>query len=264
MEDIRRDAARYYDVGTTRTNDIDFYVKHIPSEDPTILELGCGTGRVLIPLSRHCDSIVGVDNSGSMLDLCKEKLQEGQASTGNIALLLEDITSLNLQRLFGLIIAPFRVFQNIDTDENVKAFFRSIHRHLSPHGSCILNVFKPNTPARELVETWEDRDEVFSWEKPLDSGLLKHYYKRKMIKKEPLGLYPELIYRYYENENLVEEVSFVVPMRVYYPDEFKELIQNHRFDVVETWGGYSGEKYGEGPELVVKFRKKTGQQGIGA
>jgi ubiquinone/menaquinone biosynthesis C-methylase UbiE len=264
MEDIRRDAARYYDVGTTRTNDFDFYVKHIPSEDPTILELGCGTGRVLIPLSRHCDSIVGVDNSGSMLDLCKEKLQEGQASTGNIELLLEDITSLDLQREFGLIIAPFRVFQNIDTDENMKAIFRSIHRHLSPHGFCILNVFKPNTPAKDLIDTWEDGEEVFSWEKPLDSGLLKHYYKRKMIKREPLVLYSELIYRYYENENLVEEVSFVVPMRVYYPDEFKELIQHEGFNVVETWGGYSGEKYGEGPELVVKFRKKTGQQGIGA
>ena len=66
MEDIRREVARYYDVGTTQTNDIDFYVGHIPSHDPTILELGCGTGRVLIPLSRDCDSIVGVDKSDAM------------------------------------------------------------------------------------------------------------------------------------------------------------------------------------------------------
>ena len=147
MEDTRRNIARYYDVMATRTNDIDFYVSHILPEDRTVLELGCGTGRVLIPLSRHCDFIVGMDHSSSMLAFCQEKLQKHQISPHNTELVHEDITCIDLQKKFGLIIAPFRVFQNSDTDEKVGAFFRSIHRHLSPHGSCILNVFKPNAPA---------------------------------------------------------------------------------------------------------------------
>jgi ubiquinone/menaquinone biosynthesis C-methylase UbiE len=258
MEDIRRDVARYYDVGVTHTNDISFYVEHILSNDPSILELGCGTGRVLIPLSRHCDSIVGVDKSSAMLNICKDKLLIDRKSKGNIELLCKDNTSLDLQREFGLIIAPFRVFQNIDTDKIVDAFFRSIHRHLSSQGSCILNVFRPNDSAKKLFETWEDEDEIFSWEKPLGIGVLRHSYKRKKIKRDPLVLYSELIYRYYETKKLVDEVSFVIPMRVYYPDEFKGLIQCQGFDIVETWGGYGGEIYGEGPELIVKFRKKTG------
>jgi len=258
MDDIRRETARYYDVWATRTNDVDFYVSHILPEDPTVLELGCGTGRVLLPLSKHCDFIVGVDNSSSMLDLCNEKLQKGQASMNNVAILCEDVTCLALRKKFGLIIAPFRVFQNVDTDEEVDAFFHSIHRHLSPHGSCILNVFRPNAPPGDLLKTWKDHDESFAWEKPLGSGLLKHYYKRKKINREPLVLYPELIYRYYENEELVDEVCSVVPMRVYYADEFKKVIQDHGFGVVDTWGGYDGEKYDEGPELIVKFRKRSG------
>jgi SAM-dependent methyltransferase len=258
MEDIRRNVARYYDVGATQTVDVDFYVEHILSNDPTILELGCGTGRVLIPLSKHCDSIVGVDKSDAMLNICKEKLLIDPKSKGNTELLCEDITALDLQREFGLIIAPFRVFQNIDTDKSVNAFFRSIHSHLSSQGSCILNVFRPNASEKELLETWENEDEIFSWEKPLDNGVLRHSYKRKKIKRDPLVLYPELIYRYYETEKLVDEVSFVISMRVYYPDEFKRLIQCQGFEIVETWGGYCGERYGEGPELVVKFRKKTG------
>ena len=255
MEDIRRNITRYYDTWATRTNDIAFYVNHILPEDRTVLELGCGTGRVLIPLSRHCDFIVGVDHSSAMLAICQEKLQKHQISQNNAELVHEDITSLALQRKFGLIIAPFRVFQNLDTDEEVDAFFRSIHRHLSPHGSCILNVFNPNAPANDLLETWRDHNEVYGWEKPLGSGVLKHYYRRKKIKKKPLVLYPELIYRYYENEKLVDEVSFVVPMRVYYADEFREVIQHHGFSIVETWGGYCDEKYGEGPELVIKFKQ---------
>jgi ubiquinone/menaquinone biosynthesis C-methylase UbiE len=255
MDDIRRNTARYFDVGATWTHDIGFYVSHIPPEDRTVLELGCGTGRVLIPLSQHCDFIVGVDHSRAMLAICQEKLHKHQISQHNAELVLEDITCLTLQRKFGLIIAPFRVFQNIDTDEEVDAFFHRIHKHLSPHGSCILNVFNPNAPMKDLLETWQDHNEVFDWEKPLGSGLLKHYYRRKKIKKAPLVLYPELIYRYYENEKLVDEVSFVVPMRVYYPDKFRKVIQAHGFSVVETWGGYNDEKYGEGPELVIKFKQ---------
>jgi SAM-dependent methyltransferase len=257
MEDLRRDVARYYDVGTTQTDDIDFYIEHILSKDPTILELGCGTGRVLIPLSKHCDFIVGVDKSDAMLMICKEKLLRDPKSKGNTELLCDDITSLDLHKEFGLIIAPFRVFQNIDTDKKMNGFFRSVHRHLSSQGSCILNVFKPNAPAEELFGTWENKEEEFSWEKPTDNGVLRHSYRRKKIRRDPLVLFPELIYRYYETGKLADEVSFVIPMRVYYPDEFKRLIQIQGFNIVETWGGYCGERYGEGPELVVKFRKRT-------
>ena len=255
MEDKRRNIAHYFDVGATQTNDIDFYVNHILPKDRTILELGCGTGRVLIPMSRHCDFIVGVDHSSSMLSFCQEKLHKHQIPQNNAVLVLEDITCINLQMTFDLIIAPFRVFQNIDTDEKVEALFRVIHKQLAPQGFCILNVFNPNTPKNKLLETWRDHDEVFGWEKPYGSGVLKHYYRKEKIKREPLVLYPELIYRYYENEELVDEVSFVPPMRVYYPDEFREVIEAHGLSIEETWGGYCDEKYGEGPELVIKFKQ---------
>jgi ubiquinone/menaquinone biosynthesis C-methylase UbiE len=255
MQDLRREVARYYDAATTQTDDIDFYVQHILPDDATILELGCGTGRVLIPLSKHCDSIVGVDKSAAMLEFCRDKLLADPQSKGGTELLCQDITSLDLQTEFSLIIAPFRVFQNIDTDDNVNAFFQTVHRHLSYQGCCILNVFRPITTAKELFKSWGNEDEVLSWEKPFDKGVLRHSYRRVKIKRDPIVIYPELIYRYYETEKLVDEVSCIVPMRVYYPDEFKRLIQCQGFKIVETWGGYVGERYGEGPELVVKFIK---------
>jgi hypothetical protein len=44
-------------------------------------------------------------------------------------------------------------------------------------------------------------------------------------------------------------------MRCYYPDEFTALITKHGFRVIERWGGYAGEPYGEGMELIVRFEK---------
>ena len=46
-EDIRAEAAKYYDVSPTIPDDIAFYQARLPSSDAAILELGCGTGRVL-------------------------------------------------------------------------------------------------------------------------------------------------------------------------------------------------------------------------
>lgn len=42
----------------------------------------------------------------------------------------------------------------------------------------------------------------------------------------------------------------------WYPEQFQELIASHGFDVVSSHGGYSGESYGQGPELIIVFKKK--------
>lgn len=66
-------------------------------------------------------------------------------------------------------------------------------------------------------------------------------------------LYPELIYRLWQGETVVDEQVLKIPMKCFWPDEFLDLISSHGFVVLDTWGGYDGELYGKGPELVVKF-----------
>ena len=64
---------------------------------------------------------------------------------------------------------------------------------------------------------------------------------------------PNLIYRRYHGDDLIEEVTLEILMRCYYPDEFEEVIVKHGFEIINRWGGYSGESYGVGPELVIQF-----------
>lgn len=42
-------------------------------------------------------------------------------------------------------------------------------------------------------------------------------------------------------------------MMCYYPRQFEQLILDHGFKIISRWGGYKGEPYGEGPELVIQF-----------
>jgi hypothetical protein len=68
-----------------------------------------------------------------------------------------------------------------------------------------------------------------------------------------LILYPEAIYRSYKGETLKHEIVLKIVMRCFYPDHFERLIMDHGFTIIDRWGGYSGESYGEGPELVIQF-----------
>ena len=77
--------------------------------------------------------------------------------------------------------------------------------------------------------------------------------RRAFIDEEKLVTYPELIYRQYQGEKLEEEVVLKIVMRVYYPEQLERLITSHGFEIWQRWGGYQGERYGEGPDLVIQF-----------
>src|SRR5574341_663141 len=112
--DIRGSSARYYDAGPAPFDgkDIAFYESLIPSPEARILELGCGTGRVLIPLARRCAFIQGIDLSDAMLDVCRAALAKANLPPDRAAVAQGDITDLHLGQRFDLITAPFRVMQN--------------------------------------------------------------------------------------------------------------------------------------------------------
>jgi hypothetical protein len=79
--------------------------------------------------------------------------------------------------------------------------------------------------------------------------------RRRRIAAEKLIIYPELIYRRYEDGVLQDETVLEIAMRCYYPAEFEQIIVDHGFRIVNRWGGYRGQIYGQGPELVVQFAR---------
>jgi len=162
MSDSRELAAKYYDLQDNPTEDIPFYSECVASltfaermgVSARVLELGCGTGRVLLPVAEVCGFILGVDSSPAMLEICRDKLAQAQIARAKADVALGDITALDVGEQFDLVIAPFRVFQNLATDAEVDGFFDSIRRHLSPGGSAILNAFRPSCVPDEMRARW--------------------------------------------------------------------------------------------------------------
>jgi len=252
--DIRSAAAKFYDFNPSVPRDVPFYQALIPFPRATMLELGCGTGRVTLPLAPHCRFIHGIDLSPAMIQLCCDKLTQAHLPTDKVAVTVGDITDFDLGRRFDLIIAPFRVVQNLETDAEVEGLFRCIGLHLVPGGTCVLNAFKPLMRPDELRVRWVLPGERLKWEVPFEGGKLACYDRRLRVDEQHGVLYPDLVYRRYEGLALREEVVLHLVMRCYWPETFEKLITAHGFQIVNRWGGYEGEVYGEGPELVVQFR----------
>ncbi len=257
--DIRAEVAKYYDLQPApfEGKDIPFYESLIPSPKATVLELGCGTGRVFVPLASHCAYIHGVDSSESMLAICREKLAWQKIGPDRAFIEKADICKLNLGRTFDLITAPFRVFQNLETDEQIDGFFETVHQHLAPGGSCVLNVFQPYADEAALRQRWKSqgKDSV-AWEQAAGNGKVVGYERISRVHGHKLIIYPTLTYRYFEGDELKDEAVLNIAMQCYYPAEFEKLITEHGFRALNKWGGCNGETYGNGPELVIQFAER--------
>ena len=166
---------------------------------------------------------------------------------------LGDITELRLQTTFDLIIAPYHVFQNLASDAAVAGLFATVRAHLAPEGRCIPNTFRPLADPATLIAKWESPSEDLDWEVPIEGVVVRCYVRRAGVRAQPLVLYPDLIYRRYHGGRCAEQAVTSIAMRCWYPEELRERIRQEGFVVTDSWGGYGGEAYGAGPELVVAF-----------
>jgi SAM-dependent methyltransferase len=139
--------------------DVQFYVDEAGDAGGSVLEVGCGTGRILLPITRSGHAIDGLDVSPAMLERCRSKLRgEPDTVRGRVTLHQGDARAFDLGRKFELIIAPFRVVQHLTTIEDQLGFLNSVARHLEPGGRLTFDVFNPNFTALVSADGIERED----------------------------------------------------------------------------------------------------------
>lgn len=152
----------------TNRRDTQFYVDEAKAVGGTVLELGCGTGRVLLPIARAGYTIDGLDSSPHMVERCETKLfAEPESVRERVHLHRGDVRSFNLGKKFDLVTAPFRVLQHLTTVEDQLAFLDAVARHLQPGGRFCFDVFNPNFAALVAADGSEHEDTP---ETPLPDG----------------------------------------------------------------------------------------------
>jgi SAM-dependent methyltransferase len=124
--------------------DVAFYERAAREVGGPVLELACGTGRVALPLAKAGLQVTGVDRSEAMLTIARRKLAALPASVRErLNLVNQDMSALNLDRDFGLILVPFRSFQSLLTIDLQRRSLEAIRPHMTPTGRLILHLFDP-------------------------------------------------------------------------------------------------------------------------
>ncbi|MCI0634504.1 MAG: class I SAM-dependent methyltransferase [Actinobacteria bacterium] len=141
--------ARWYDgVYASRGADAAFYRTLARETGSPVLELGCGTGRVLLPIARDGLDCVGLDGSPAMLDALRAK-----RPPANLRLVVAPMQDFDLAPArFRLIFAAFRPFQHLYTVADQLACLAGVHRHLASGGLFAFDVFQPDLARLAVAE----------------------------------------------------------------------------------------------------------------
>ena len=132
------DYARFYDWENAQTmgrRDVRFWQRLAARTPGPVLELGCGTGRVGVPVAREGAHVVGIDRSASMLDRARKRLRRAKLQ-GSLHLVRGDVRFLPFPSAsFGLVAAPYGILQSLLDDATLDAALESVHRVLRRGGT---------------------------------------------------------------------------------------------------------------------------------
>ena len=140
--------ARRYDgdyAAIGRTQDIPFYVELARAARGPVMEMACGTGRVLLPMARAGATVTGVEPTEAMRQRLLAKLQhEPEEVRGRVTLLDGRFDRIPAPGPYALICSPFRAFQHLCSREAQIAGLRAMAAVLAPDGVLAFDVFDYN------------------------------------------------------------------------------------------------------------------------
>jgi len=245
--------ADYYDYlpVVAGRQDVEFYLSMARAQGDPILELGCGTGRVLLPLARVGHRVVGLDLSEFMLARCRAKLaEESPEVRGRARLVHGDMTNLELGERFRLITIPFRPFQHLLAVEQQLACLRGALRQLAPGGKLIVDFFQ--TDPRRMQDPAFTQESSPHPEVALPDGRRVRLAERTTAfhRAEQLNDV-ELIYYVTYPDGRAERLVFPFRLRYFFRYEVAHLLARCGFRVVELYGNFDRSLLeDDSPEMI--------------
>jgi SAM-dependent methyltransferase len=233
--------AQFYDhiVPYIERPDLDFYLEEAVDSGGPVLEIGCGTGRILLPTARADIPITGLDMSTHMLDICRQKLEgEPQNVRKQVTLVEGDMRDFDLGESFNLITTPFRPFQHLLTVEDQLSCLECIHRHLAPGGIFILDIFNPSLDYLTADHLGQEIEREHPFTTPEGIKVERtHKITARDYHNQIQDV--ELIYYLTHPDGREERIVHAFPMRYLFRFEAEHLLVRAGFKVLELFADFN-------------------------
>ena len=246
---LYEELATYYDlIYEEVTDDIPFYLELAQESGGRVLELGCGSGRVLVPLAAAGIQITGLDNSPGMLARARAAL-ERRNLFGRARLVEGDIADLELGEQFPLVTVPFNTWMHLESAAQMIAALHAIRRCLLPGGRLLIDVPAPGT----IVDAEHDGSLVLEKTFTLDDGATLLQFSSTRLDLEQQHLNVTWLYDRVELDGQVRRTVVPMALRYLFPHEVDLLLQQAGLELLQLWGGYDRRPYTADGELMLIY-----------
>lgn len=247
--------ARFYDLDTEGLDtDLSFWIELARRTGGPVLEIGCGTGRVLLPLAKAGFTVVGVDVSPAMLAIAREKVK-AHGLDRRIDLVECNALDLDLGRTFPLVFMALNSFGHFAEPGEPERALERMRAHLEPGGLLALDLTNPTPGA--FGET---------------TGLLIHEYTRsgptpgwQTVKLR--SQWQSFVAQRIDVNCIYDEVSAsgeirrtLAPfaLRYFYPQELRLLFERAGLIVENIYGSYDLDPLDDDSDRLIPIGRNPG------
>ncbi|GAB4424944.1 MAG: class I SAM-dependent methyltransferase [Chloroflexi bacterium OHK40] len=239
--------ARYYDADFRDYHeDLPFLREMARRTGGPILELMCGTGRVLLPLAEEGYAITGVDSSPAMLAIARNAV--AAAGLGDRVTLIEgDVRDVALSAdRFALAVVAVNSFMHLEEVRDQLAALANVRRALTRRGLLILDLFNPDP----LTIAREDNRLVLDREYVLDGARVQKFVA---IDSDAAAQISRVTYLYDETDGdgRVTRRTMRFTMRWFYRYELEHLLARAGFALRSLYGSYDLETFDSGSPRMI-------------
>jgi SAM-dependent methyltransferase len=237
--------------------DLPFYLDLAERSTGPILEIACGTGRVLLPIARKGIAIHGVDNSLPMLEILKNSLAgEPDDVRQKVTLHQGDMRNFRLGAQFPLVIIPFRPMQHMHTVADQVSALTTAAAHLSDNGILAFDVFYPKF---EMI-TSKMGEEVPEMEWSLSSDpatIVRRYFKKDSVDKIDQVFAFTFIYRTFRAGELVLEETEDFTLSYFTYPHLRALFLLAGLEPVAEYGSFAKAPLDNNAEQMIFLLRKA-------
>jgi len=227
------------------TVDRDYYLGFFSGFDGRVLELACGTGRLLIPVAESGVAIHGLDSSEDMLQVLQRK-----AANLNVDIELhnQSMDDFSLSTKYDAIFVAGGSFQLLTSPDSALNSLKRVRDHLSDHGFFLVDIFVPWDAiiAQKRDNYHVTRDVVRSDGK---RSIVLERFEIDIPKQIKHGTYR---YEFYDQKHLTDCITDDMSIRWYWKDEFLSLLNQAGFARVDVLT--QSPLYDEGRSFVFKAK----------
>ena len=238
--------ARYYDAAYRQMErlgpDAEFYRRLAREAAGPVLELGCGTGRALLPIAGDGIPCTGLDASQEMLSALLAK-----SPPPTLRLVRAPMQEFDLGGdRFALVFSAFRAFQHLYTVEDQLACLACVRRHLAPEGAFAFDVFNPRLGRIALDE--EPESEQLRFE--LADEQVVRYTTVTRDRAHQLS-HVSMRYERSRDGRVVGNETVEFDMRYFFRYELEHLLRRAGFEALTLYGDFDESPFAaDSPDFV--------------